>query len=299
MECKDMRASGAGQLSWNGSIMFGLLCVLGTMTIAVGVQADLQRPPSAKAEELAYLPNGKYLQVAALGYDQLVADLLWLKVVQHYGDGSETTEGFQWAYHAVDVLTDVDPAFAFAYQATGVMLTVWAHLPRESATILAKGVKNNPHVWELPFFLAYNYYYELHEPRVAAEYLRIAAALPKAPDYLPNLAARMTVESGEPAAALEFLQRLHQQVQDQAVRQALEHKMREVVAERDIQFLEEGVRRYIERYRRLPSTLGDLVVGKIIVDIPDEPLGGEYKLDAETGTITSTGLRERLRVHRK
>jgi hypothetical protein len=278
--------------------MCGLLLILGTMMVLVSVKADQQRPASARAEELSYLPNGKYLRLAALGYDQLVADLLWLKVVQHYGDGAETTEGFQWAYHAVDVLTDVDPTFAFAYQATGVMLTVWAHLPRESAAILAKGVKNNPHVWELPFFLAYDHYYELNEPKIAAEYLRMAAALPKAPEYLPHLAARMTVESGEPGAALEFLQRLHQQTQDDTLREALELKMREVVAERDLQFLEEGVRRYKERYRRFPSTLRDLVAGDIIAELPAEPLGGQYTMDPERGTVTSTGLRQRLRVHR-
>jgi hypothetical protein len=275
-----------------------LLLMFGAMTIVLASKIEQQRPSSTRAEELSYLPNGKYLRVAALGYEQVVADLLWLKVVQHYGDGAETTEGFRWAYHAVDVLTDVDPTFAFAYQATGVMLTAWGHLPHESAAILAKGFRNNPHVWELPFFLAYDYYYELHQPKVAAEYLRMAAALPNAPEYLPKLAARMMVESGESGAALEFLQRLYQQTQDETLRQALEFRMREVVAERDIQFLEEGVERYKERYGRLPRTLQELVAGEIIADIPTEPLGGEYKLNSEQGTVASTGLRERLRVHR-
>jgi hypothetical protein len=278
-------------------IMFGLFVVCGAMMIMLASKLEERRPPSARAEELSYLPNGSYLRIAALGYDQLVADLLWLKVVQHYGNGEETAEGFRWAYHAVDVLTDVDPAFTFAYQATGVMLTVYGHLPVESAAILAKGIRNNPGVWELPFFLAYDYYYELHQPKMAAEYLRMAAELPNAPEYLPKLAARMTVESGDSEAALEFLQRIYQQTKNETLRQALELRMREVVAERDIQFLEEGVRRYRVRHGKLPRALHDLVAGGIIMEVPVEPLGGEYKLDAEQGTIVSTSLVERLRVH--
>ena len=292
-----MSEVGFERAGWRPGFMWALVPILVAMTVVLIFKIEEQRPASARAEELSYLPSGSYLRIAALGYDQLVADLLWLKVVQHYGDGTETSEGFRWAYHAVDVLTDVDPSFAFAYQATGVMLTVWGHLPHESAAILAKGVRNNPGVWELPFFLAYDYYYELHQPKLAAEYLRMAAALPNAPEYLPNLAARMTVESGESDAALEFLRRIHQQTRDHTLRQALETRMREVVTERDLQFLEEQVRRYKERHGKLPRTLQDLVAGRIIVEIPAEPLGGEYRLDPERGTVSSTTLTERLRVH--
>ena len=293
-----MRGAGLHRPEWRSPLMLGLILIFGAVSVGLVSKIEEQRPPSARADELAYLPNGMYLRVLALGYDQLVADLLWLKVVQHYGDGAETTDGFRWAYHAVDVLTDIDPTFAFAYQATGVMLTVWGHLPEESAAILTKGVRNNPGVWELPFFLAYDHYYELHQPKLAAEYLRMAAALPNAPEYLPGLAARMSVESGESDAALEFLQRIYQQTQDDTLRQALDRRIREVVAERDIQFLEEGVRRYKDRHKMTPSTLHDLVAGGIIIEIPAEPLGGEYKLDREHGTVASTGLTERLRVYR-
>jgi len=36
----------------------------------------------------------------------------------------------------------------------------------------------------------------------------------------------------------------------------------------------------------------------IIQQIPEEPLGGVYELKASEGTVASTGLRQRLRVHR-
>ena len=289
----------AGTESVAGWLLTGsLLVVLGGATVGILAVVERQRPAMVRAAELAYLPKGEYLRVAVLGYRQMAADLIWLKAVQHFGERKQTTEGYLWAYHAVDVLTDVDPKFAFAYQAAGIVLGVWANLPRESIALLTKGMRHNPEVWQLPFYVGYDYFYEVHDPVQAAKYLRIASELPGAPAYLPKLAARMTVEAGDPDAALEFLQRLYQQLQDERLRESLVQRMKEVVAERDIRFLEEGVRRYKSRYGKLPANLNDLVTKGIIQQIPEEPLGGVYQLNASDGTVASTGLRQRLRVHR-
>lgn len=282
-----------------GWLMAGLLLsVLGAGTVATLAAVDRVRPAPTRAQELSYLPQGPYLKVAVLGYRQVAADLIWLKAVQQFGLRNQSTEGYLWAYHAVDVLTDLDPKFAYAYQVAGAILGVWANRPHESVAILTKGLRDNPTVWQLPFFLGYDYYYELHDPVAAAKYFRLASGLPGAPDYLPKLAARMTVEAGDPEAALEFLQRLHQQVQDERLKEALEERIKEVIAERDIRFLEEGVRRYQARYGRLPLTLEDLVTRQIIDAIPQEPFGGAYRLKVPEGSVASTHLRERLRVYR-
>ena len=108
-----------------------------------------RRPPETRATELAYLPKGSYLRVASLGYQNVVADILWIKVVQHLGNRSETAAGYLWAYHAVDVLTDLDPKFAYAYLATGTVLGVYSNRIQESIRILQKGMEHNPDVWHL------------------------------------------------------------------------------------------------------------------------------------------------------
>jgi hypothetical protein len=280
-------------------LTWSLLLALGGTAVGVVTVVERQRPSLARAEELSYLPNGEYLKMAVLGYQQMAADLIWLKAVQHFGEKHQTRAGYLSAYHAVDVLTDVDPTFVFAYQAAGTVLGVWAGLPRESIALLTKGMRHHPDVWQLPFYVGYDYFYELGDPVMAARYFRMAAVLPGAPDYLPRLAARMTVEVGDPQAAFEFLQRLYQQTEDEKVRQGLAQRMKEVIAERDIRFLEEGVRRYVARYGQRPVRLEDLVTRGIIPQIPEEPFGGSYELKAAEGTVTSTGLRERLRVHRK
>ncbi len=291
--------TGIRSLLWEwGRIAAALLALAGAAVWVLTLLED-RRPAAARAAELSYLPKGEHLKVAVLGYDQVVADLLWLKAVQHFSGRQQTSENYVWAYHATDVVTDLDPKFTFAYKAAGTILGVWANRVDESILILKKGITNNPDEWELHFVLGYDYFYELCDRATAAEYMRQASVLPGAPDYLPRLAARMTVDAGNADTALEFLGRLYAQTQDPQMRESLAQRIKEVIAERDIRFLEEGVRRYESRYGRKPGSLGALVSGGIIERVPDEPLGGRYELDRAKGTVTSTGLQERLRVHVK
>ena len=274
------------------------LVALGLLVVAALSLVEAQRPDHRRAAELAFLPKGEYLKVAVLGYRQAAADLIWIKAVQHLGERKPSAQSYLWAYHAADVLTDLDPKFAMAYQSVGTILGVWAERPKESIAILTKGMQHNPTVWELPFYVGYVYFYVLNQPGDAAKYFQIASELPGAPEYLPRLAARMTVEGGDHDAALEFLQRLYAQTTDERLREGLQRRALEVQAERGIRQLEEAVRRYAKRFGKGPKKLEDLVARGILSELPVEPLGGRYELDAARGTVTGTGLRERLRVHR-
>lgn len=292
-----MAQAGRGPLItglWQGSA----LVALGLLVVAALSLVEVQRPAHRRAAELAFLPKGEYLKVAVLGYRQAVADLIWIKAVQHLGERKPSIQSYLWAYHAADVLTDLDPKFSFVYQSVGTVLGVWAERPKESIAILTKGMQHNPTVWELPFFTGYDYYYLLNQPREAARYFQIASELPGAPDYLGRLAVRMSVEAGDHSAALEFLQRLYAHTPDERIREGLQRRIMEVQAELGIRQLEEAIQRYAKRFGKGPKKLEELVARGILSELPVEPLGGRYELDAPRGAVSSTGLRERLRVHR-
>lgn len=279
--------------------MVVVILLLATIAAVLLEAMERQRPASHRAAELEYLPKGAYLKVAVLGYREIAADLIWLKAVQHFGERKQTRAGYRWAYHTVDVVTDLAPKFVMAYQAAGTILGVWAGQVEYSIAILTKGMRHNPEVWQLPFVVGYDYYYERCDPVRAAQYFRQASLLPGAPDYLPKLAARMTVEGGDPDAALEFLARFSAQTQDERLREALEHRFKEVVAERDIRLLEEGVERFKEKHHRAPLALGDLVRAGILKLIPQSPFGGTYTYNSANGHIADPSLPERMKVYRK
>lgn len=276
-----------------------LILLLGSLGLCVvwSVQhVDRQRQSIPKGSELSYLPQGEYLKLAVLGYRNIVADFLWLKAVQNYAGRNQSRAGYLAAYHAADVATDLDPDFVHAYKASGTILSVWANMPNESVAILKKGVQNNPAVWELPFFLGYDYYYDLHDPQTAATYFQKAASLPGSPGWLGKLAAKMTVQAGDPDAALEFLQRLYQATSDERTREGLLERMREVEVERRIRLLEGAVKQYRDQYGVLPKQLNDLAGKGLLATIPEDPRGGQFVIRQPDGAIVSTIPHQRLRV---
>ena len=247
-------------------------------------------------EGLAQLPKGEYLKPALLGYHHLGADILWLRLVQVVGKKRNSADEYEWMYHALDVITTLDPLYAYAYYAGGIILGDLANRTDLSNRLLEKGVDANPNVWNIPFLLGYNHYFLLNDPTEGAEYIMRAASLPDGPSYLPGLATRMAAEAGSPDTALVFLEARLRETQDPEMREVLATRMKEVIIERDLNLLEKAVETYQAQHRALPATLTDLVAAGALSSLPREPFGGDYRLDRETGSVSSSTHPERLRT---
>ena len=247
-------------------------------------------------EDLAQLPKGEYLKPALLGYHHLGADILWLRLIQVIGKKRNSADEYEWMYHALDVITTLDPQYAYAYYVGGNILGDLANRPDLSNRLLEKGAKANPEVWYIPFLIGYNYYFLLGDPAKGAEYIMKAARLPDGPAYLPGLATRMAAEAGNPDTALAFLEARLTDTQDPEMREILAYRMKEVTIERDLLILESSVGAYRTQYQTLPATLTDLVVAGALSILPQEPFGGDYRLDLQTGSVSSSTHPDRLRT---
>ena len=259
----------------------------------------LQDRTAVQIEALAQLPKGEYLKPALLGYHHLGADMLWLRLVQVVGKKRNSADEYEWMYHALDVITTLDPQYAYAYYAGGIILGDLANRPDLSIRLLEKGVKANPEAWNIPFLLGYNYYFLLGDPAKGAEYIMQAARRPDGPSYLPGLATRMAAEAGSPGTALAFLEARLRETQDPEMREFLAYRMKEVIIERDLLILESAVEAYRKKHRALPATLTDLVKAGALPVLPQEPFGGDYRLDPKTGAVSSSTHPERLRTFLK
>jgi len=267
------------------------------------LQGELDRARAARPEmqEFMYLPSGEQLKAASLGFEHEVADLLWIKAIQVMGDKKVSEEAGRWLFHALDVITTLDPAFVHVYEVGGIALTTTVVLPDESNRLLEKGMAHNPEVWKLPFLVGFNHYFELHDDIKAAQYLARASKLPGAPAYLAPFAARLYASSREPEVALEFLAQVYEHTTDENVRAGLEQRIKEVVVERDLQLLEQQVALFYQRHRSYPEQLHDLVTDGLLRNIPSEPFGGTYEYDRATHGVHSSVVRDRLKArgHRR
>lgn len=109
----------------------------------------------------------------------------------------------------------------------------------------------------------------------------------------------MAAEAGNPETALAFLDARLRETQDPEMREFFVNRMKEVMIERDIHMLERAVTAYQTAHRSLPATLQALVAEGVLSGLPLEPFGGEYRLDAMTGSVSSSTHSERLRTFYK
>ena len=279
-------------------VLLGITGILMLVCVSF-LQGELDRRQDRSAvqiESLAQLPKGEYLKPALLGYQHLGADSLWLKLVQVIGKKRNSADEYEWIYHALDVLTTLDPQYAYAYYAGGVILGDLASRTDLSNRLLERGVRENPDVWNIPFLLGYNHYFLLGDPMRGAEYIMKAASLPGHPAYLPGLATRLAAEAGSPETALVFLGVRLQETQDAEMRMFYMNRMKEVIIERDIQQLERALGMYQAAHGNPPGTLTALVSDHILRGLPQEPFGGEYQMDVERGRVFSSTHPNRLRT---
>jgi hypothetical protein len=222
--------------------------------------------------------------------------MLWLRLLQVVGKKRNSADEYEWIYHTLDVITTLDPQYAYAYYVGGNILGDLAQRPDLSNRLLEKGAEANPTIWYIPFLLGYNYYFFLADPAKGAEYTMRAATLPGRPAYLPGLATRMAAEAGSPETALAFLEARLRETYDPEMREPLVKRVNEVIIERDAQMLERAVEMYRTRHQALPTTLTALVEERILPGLPIEPFGGEYRIDVRTGSVSSSTHPERLRT---
>src|SRR4030066_2045893 len=178
-------------------VAFPLIAALAFSIYIVQNQIAGYKGIEKKIEEFVTLPSGEYLKPAVLGYEQLAADIIWLKPIQVIGEDTVTPGGYDWVYHALDVVTTLDPKFAYAYQLGGVTLSVLGKAPEKSNFLLIKGMKEYPDVWQVPFYIGFNNFFYLNDYGRAAEYMAKASELPGHPASLQKLAGSIYFNSSD------------------------------------------------------------------------------------------------------
>ena len=178
------------------------------------------------------------------------------------------------------------------------MLTVVADHVDLSNKLLERGVRNNPDVWQLPFYLGFNYQFFLKDYKKAAQYISLAASIKGSPPYLPLLASRLYVQADNPEYAYEFLARMYQSTKDEKIRGEILRRMNLVKADAILVQLQKAADYYSKVYKTVPGNLGALVQAHIIKEVPEEPNGGMFYITPE-GRVRSTKLNENIGIYQR
>jgi hypothetical protein len=281
---------------WGGAAVLALLVSMG-----FSWRLHLERPLSETGREGRERP-GLLAAVSkrpsfSFGFQNFLADVVWLEAVQVSGNLKMTPADYDRLYQLLNVVANFDPKFEIPYLLGGLVLGESPLHAGEALQVLDRGKTHHPADWRFPFYMGFTHYFSVGDPEKAGAAMAEAARLPGSPAYLPGLASRMLSEARKPETAMALLETIARQENDPARRSVLERRIREVAVERDLQILESAVERYRGKTGTVPENLVDLVREGILTAVPAEPNGGRYLLE-RGGKVRSDRVAQRLRVFR-
>jgi len=246
-----------------------------------------------KIEERVYLPSPELTELVSIGYDNFLADILWLKLIQYFGDTSMKDILAPDIYSLIDNITTLDPRFIDSY-IFGAYILVDNKEFDKAATILEKGIKANPKEWYLPYQLGFLYYTDKKNKIIAANYFKKAGDVEGAPPFPKRLAASIY---GQLKTDLEIRKELWEAVYNKAKESKdsvnIEKSSKELVKiaiEMNLETINKAILKYSETKKSPLSDLSPLIKDGFIDKMPLDPFNRPYIYNSKTQKAESYPL---------
>lgn len=254
-----------------------IACLLLIVIVNFAYRIDIKKTPHELVDELMYFPSGFALRALSVGFRVPMADLVWLRFIQYYGEHRMTDARFELMYHILDILTNLDPKFLYAYTLGGLMLTHDAERPDQAGDLLKKGMYLNPEEWRIPFIYAFVNYIFLKEYGIAQRYFRLATTKPDAPDMVKRWYAFITyLKIGDLKTSLALWMDLYNSTQNPEEKEIAAIYIQSIKMQMDIEFLSQKIQEFTQELGYPPSKISDLLNAGLIKELPEEPHGERY-----------------------
>ncbi len=260
------------------------------MGAIVGLQALHERNgglPAGTSTNLLYVRSPEAMQRFALSYDALLADLYWIRAVQHYGGTKLSTDPnkqYDLLYPLLDLTTSLDPRFNVAYSFGAIFLAEpppgGPGRPDLAIALLEKGLRAQPEKWELAQAIGFVHYWSRQDYDEAAAWFAWAAAFPNAPVWMGPLAATTLAEGGRRDSSRLLWQQVARDAEDEWFRNEAGRRLLQLDAMDQLDVLQEAVSAFQQRVGRLPSGWDDLRGAGYLQGIPVDPTGTPYRLES-------------------
>lgn len=166
---------------------------------------QVSRPARAPADPRVFVPSPRFFQEFSPSFRTSIADAYYLMMVQYYGEHVVGDGRLDSLPAMTRLVTALSPHFTRAYLFSAFAL-IDAGRPDVAYDILKKGFEANPEEWRFPAYLGFFIYTYgedgVEKSSVAADWYQKAADIRGSPSYLPRLAARLAVKSGEREKAI-------------------------------------------------------------------------------------------------
>jgi len=268
------------------------MMTLVALFMSSGEVRDRAYAASRLETRLLYIPDGEVLDRMALSFDALLADVYWIRALQHYG-GTKRSEDEEKSYELLgpllDIATTLDPRFNAAYRFGSIFLTEGypngPGRPDLAIALLEKGIEERPDKWQYYMDIGFIHYWWLQDYGTAASWFERAADVPGASPWLRSLAANTLAAGGSRESSRTLWQQIYDAADHDWIRDESERRLTQLRALDDIDGLIEAAQRFIEQSGRPPRSWDELIEAGLLPGFPVDPTGRPYVMHFTSGTI--------------
>jgi tetratricopeptide (TPR) repeat protein len=281
----------AGRGRRGGVGALALLTVAGALwggALTIQAFREARYPLPQVSSDVLYFRGGPAVSRAALGFDAILADIYWIRSIQHFGGtrrAQETDKTYKLLYPLLDLTTTLDPHFNIAYRFGALFLSephpAGPGRPDLALSLLERGLAADPGRWQYAQDAGFVHYWYRQDYTSAAEWYDRASRIDGAPWWLRSMAASTLAEGGDRQSSRQLWQQMYETTDDKWVKDNAQLKLGQLQALDDIDALALLVRRFTEVRGRPPGSWNELVATGWLRGIPADPTGTPYELKAE------------------
>ncbi len=234
-------------------------------------------------QEVLYIPSASTLKHLSLGYDGLLADLYWTRVVQYFGGKHHIkAKQYELLKPLLQITTTLDPHLTVAYEFGSVFLAQQppegAGDPLAAAELVKRGIEQNPSYWRLYYSLGFIYWQELHDAKSASEAFLKGSQVPGAQVWMKVMAAALAQHADDHQTARFLWTNIYENSTDNLLKQNAVKRLAALRVDEDVTFLQSYIERYKQQFGHYPANLQELQAAGWVRRLPVDPLGNPYQI---------------------
>ncbi len=235
-------------------------------------------------EEILYIDNPRVLKKLMLGYENLAADLYWLRTVQYFGGKRRevTNKNFDLLEPLLRITVTLDPHFKIAYTYGATFLSepfpMGAGMPAKGVALIDDGIRQHPEHWRFYLDKGFLYFWYLRDYKKAAETFLEGSELEGAPYWMKTVAGRTLAQGGDRETARGLWQIIHDTAETPQQRDNAATHLMQLDALDQLDALRIVAARFEERTGRYPQSWADLISAGLLTTAPVDPSGAPYVL---------------------
>lgn len=268
-----------------------VLCLSAAVALHAA-QETHYRPPLVDRPDLLYVRSPAAMKRLSLGNEGLLADLYWIRALQHFGGERLAPPGhvrnYSLLYPLLDLATTLDPNFNIAYRFGSIYLGEpypgGPDRPDLAIALLRRGIAAHPEKWQYMQDLGFVYYWHLQDYKAAAAWFQRASEVPGSPSWLRPLVGVTLAEGGHRAASRILFQQLAKS-DEKWMSESAQRRLRQLDAMDTMDGLQAHVSAYARAHPGEPVTWEKLVAARALPGVPLDSSGTPFLINAE-GRVT-------------